>query len=1242
MLNLINRKNLQLKSVGTLIILLLTFSAKAQTYVNAPMTGTPAAGAYYSNSSIVLNPNFSFTATSGQSLNLYIVNPDCVPQTTALSGNQNYILTSVPRVGGITSAAGLVNRSTCELMQIVQYFDGLGRPLQTIQIKGSPADKDVVQPVVYDAFGREAQKYLPYTATTADGSYKTDAISGTGVFNFYNPSGIPATQTQLPGGIAHITTPFAITVYEPSPLNRVIEQGTPGDAWQPNTTNADLSHTSRIAYSTNDATDINTIASTFKVMLYKVNIATDGTRTLVNAGTTAYTAGQLYVTITKDENWQPADLRVGTAQEFKDKEGHVILKRVFNKKPDGNMEMLSTYYVYDLSGMLCYVLPPGALPDGGTVTQTTLDYLCYLYRYDGRNRLIEKKLPGKGKEFIVYNSLDQAVMIQDANQRSTANQQWTVSKYDAMGRVVITGLYTHTGSTANTEYRTSMQTAVTNNASLWETRVAGGNGYNTSAGVYQTYPTTLNTTLSINYYDSYDIPNLPSAYDKRLATGMSSMTKGLQTASLVKVLDGTTSSTNMLWDINYYDDLGLNIRSFSQHFKGGTVSVNNYDEINDSYDFTNALLTSSRNNYINSGSTAMLSVTANTSYEYDHMGRKTNTWEEINGSKILLSQTIYNEIGQQIDKKLHSANSGQTFIQSVDYRYNSRGWLKSINNAALSNDGLINNDINDAFGEELFYDDYGTTALKQYNGNISALNWQSKVPASSGVPQALQAYEYNYDRINRLTRANFTTTGLVGQYNEVLGYDVMGNIKTLSRFRANATTPIDLLTYTYENGNSSSRIQTVIDNSGNDQGQLNGTTNYVNDANGNLWTDSKKGLTFTYNYLNLPNTITKTGTGAGVITYIYDAGGRKLRKVLTGANRDYVNGIEYDSNGALAFMQTEEGRVRPNGGSYFYEYMLKDHLGNTRVMIGQDGVIGQQTDYYAFGMEMNRGVNVAPSPDNKYKYNGKELQDELGMNLYDYGARFYDPVIARWSTVDPLAEQYRRYTPYNYGGNNPIRFIDVDGMFFDDYLIRLDGTIHKEKTDDKSDSFYIETSSKEEGNNTIRSYDKIATIAKNDAGLLQLPSNVTYNGKDESTSFSLTVKDGNEYRSFVRGDALAALFGAASASNVKDLTVVGFSLSDGKSPDPSVSHKQGKNGDLRYLNVDETGASTLVGDKNLDVDRQSTLNDNLFKYGWKNMISERRPDGSLLPHTKSAKESGIKSNHKTHLHLQGFRPKIIK
>ena len=203
---------------------------------------------------------------------------------------------------------------------------------------------------------------------------------------------------------------------------------------------------------------------------------------------------------------------------------------------------------------------------------------------------------------------------------------------------------------------------------------------------------------------------------------------------------------------------------------------------------------------------------------------------------------------------------------------------------------------------------------------------------------------------------------------------------------------------------------------------------YSFDGNGNPTADLNKGYTnILYNYLNLPKQIATTTEKT---KYIYDASGMKLAKVGTENDTSYYAGNFVYKGSSLNYIIHEEGHIEPSEPEK-YKYYLKDHLGSVRMIVntnGTGGTIESQKDYYPFGMtiaEYNGSVV-------DYGYNGKELQNDLINNKklywYDYGARFYDPQIGRWTTPDPLAETSRRWNPYNYALNNPIRFIDPDGM----------------------------------------------------------------------------------------------------------------------------------------------------------------------------------------------------------------------
>ncbi|WP_281234909.1 RHS repeat domain-containing protein [Flavobacterium gelatinilyticum] len=195
--------------------------------------------------------------------------------------------------------------------------------------------------------------------------------------------------------------------------------------------------------------------------------------------------------------------------------------------------------------------------------------------------------------------------------------------------------------------------------------------------------------------------------------------------------------------------------------------------------------------------------------------------------------------------------------------------------------------------------------------------------------------------------------------------------------------------------------------------------------------DANKNITaITYNHLNLPLKIT-FGT-AGNIVYLYNAAGQKVQKTVsetgkTAITTDYLGGYQYE-NGVLKFFPTAEGYAEPSGSSYRYIYQYKDHLGNIRISYDKTLAIKEENNYYPFGLKQEGYNTVKTGVENKYKYNGKERQDELRLGMYDYGARNYDSALGRWMNVDPLAEVSRRWTPYNYAYNNPVINVDPDGM----------------------------------------------------------------------------------------------------------------------------------------------------------------------------------------------------------------------
>ncbi len=207
-----------------------------------------------------------------------------------------------------------------------------------------------------------------------------------------------------------------------------------------------------------------------------------------------------------------------------------------------------------------------------------------------------------------------------------------------------------------------------------------------------------------------------------------------------------------------------------------------------------------------------------------------------------------------------------------------------------------------------------------------------------------------------------------------------------------------------------------------------------------MTSDANKGITsITYNHLNLPEQL--NFSSGGVINYVYDGTGAKLEKTASnGAYTEYAGNHIYEG-GTLQFFSHPEGYVDVDNGNYSYVYRFKDHLENIRLSYTDadgNGTIDpateiiKETNYYPYGLS-HRGYNGNISPlgnsvAKRFMFGGKEFQEELNLDWYDITARNYDPALGRWMNLDPLAEQMRRHSPYNYAFDNPIYFIDYDGM----------------------------------------------------------------------------------------------------------------------------------------------------------------------------------------------------------------------
>ena len=547
---------------------------------------------------------------------------------------------------------------------------------------------------------------------------------------------------------------------------------------------------------------------------------------------------------------------------------------------------------------------------------------------------------------------------------------------------------------------------------------------------------------SVNYYDDYSfMDDLVTSDTKRVLScdtlsnyGIpvigTDKSKGFLTGTAVYSLTAPASKTVSSF---YYDYQGRLIQSHRKEALGGD------GHIHQSLTFTGKPSRTRETVALPDGRIDSL-VTVRS---YDGQDRLVSETTSLNDKSQSVSYG-YDEIGRLTSRVYGTAANPSALTETL--AYNIRDQLTDQNS--------------NVFNMSLRYQEPTLGAVPKYNGSVSEWEW------NHGVGTETNAWSLSYDGVGRLTDAQRFVGGVqTNSFSErSITYDRNSNALTLTRYGENAATPDEILAYSY-NGN----LLRNISNSG----TSGGGGSFTHDTNGNLTRDGLSTLDIDYNDRNLTSRI--SSGGATLAEYEYLADGTKLRALDGGGN-----GYQY--RGSLIYTQTagqtgspaitldcavtSAGRiVRENtddgSSTYKVQHYLRDHLGSVRSVIdGDTGTVIETNDYYPFGkrIQVTAPVSepvggslyaaepvvapVAPatsvastSSPNRWRFSGKEDQSFLGASipLLDFGARMYNPAIARWTASDPMSEKYYGISPYVYCANNPILFTDIAGNSYSEF-----------------------------------------------------------------------------------------------------------------------------------------------------------------------------------------------------------------
>ncbi len=858
-----------------------------------------------------------------------------------LSTTENYIFEKFPM-----KAYSNLEGAT-DIIKKVTYLDGLGSVKQQILINGNNQGNDIVNHYELDDAGRTAIRYLPFTGSQNGAFYANGAQQ---VQNYSQYSG---------------ETPYSVTIFDNSPLNRVVEQGNVGNDWQPG------------QHSIKESIYFNTaVISTYKY------ITSTSTYSVFN-----YPVGTVLITETTDENGV-------IIKNYNDNNGLNLFVDI-----DGKLT-LNIYYDFN---RLHAIIPPEAHGD------YTKDEFNYYFFYNAKGLVVEKHVPGMdGNIELVYDGRNRLI------EEHFPNGKKVYYEYTNNNRISKSGI-------------------IVNNNKI---------------------------CLLEKYYDYVYIIDFSYSYPNSIANPLGKETGG-------KYLIEETGQ----W-IKYsvfYDEKGRQLLLISEN------KFNGFDYKTFEYTFDGKVINE------NTRITGTVTNEYNKRFEFYPNGIVKNVFVKLdNEPEFLLDMAHYDEFNVLNNKKVNNN-------YSIDYNKNIRGWFTNINSPYFNEELVYNNSNSSASNSPLYNGNISSIEWSTSNVSSQQINYSydnlnrlsSSISANQDQDEELTyddngniltlkrtgtgsalindfEYTYNGNKLISLKRNTETFEGLwPGDANndghvdqsDVLAIQAYLNQKVVPRADDGSIWAKYTIIYTgnmaiYADCNGDGLVDShdisiinmhfglthvVVSN-----GQI-VDTQYEYDENGNMTEDNYKNMTIEYNHMNLPIEITVLNVGK--IHNIYSPHGILLSKSKYNENNIllsttyYCGYFQYEKLAgaaiAVKYIFNDEGYTTIDNGEYNNHFIIKDHLGNTRILLDKDFQIEGEFAYYSFGEKVD---HLSYECGFDYLYNGKQLITDFKLDIYDYGFRLYDAKIGRFQVVDPIFSNNFSSSPYSYAANNPILFIDKLGL----------------------------------------------------------------------------------------------------------------------------------------------------------------------------------------------------------------------